>query len=1637
MSAILLASLALAGCPQNKWEQAILDKHNEWRAATQPAAKDMYKLRWDSTIANNIKKWIGRCDSNWPHSDQDRDRKNVGGYEYLGENLAYCAGSSCEALIDGVVGYLGQSWWDEKNDYDWYGDRSTGGVTSHYTQMSSSNIYAIGCAAVECPSPGPWGWNGKWWEIGCQYGERGQGYWVGTKPFLQGSGGLIEPAQSLLDKHPDICVDPNGPSPPAATPAPASPPTPPSGGGGGGGGGGSGGPNCPKNKWEQAILDKHNEWRAATQPAAKDMYNLRWDSAIADNIKKWIGRCDSNWPHSDQDRDRKNVGGYEYLGENLAYCAGSSCEALIDGVVGYLGQSWWDEKNDYDWYGDRSTGGVTSHYTQMSSSNIYAIGCAAVECPSPGPWGWNGKWWEIGCQYGERGQGYWVGTKPFLQGSGGLIEPAKSLLDKHPNICTGAEDDECDKTPCGSDQTCNDPDKSSSDNYVCTCKADTAIKTTGQQAVCTKDECASSPCGKGQKCNDPNKGAKKLHDFVCTCDADSSMTKIDGPATCTKDECAASPCGTGQTCADPDQSPSSLKDFTCTCANGVKATGASATCEVDECATTPCGKGQKCNDPNKAKTSQHDFVCTCDSDSSITKIDGPATCSKDECAAKPCDMGQTCADPNPSPSSLKDFTCTCANGVKATGVSATCEKDECAATPAPCGTGQTCNDPNKAANMLHDFICTCDSDSSITKIDGPATCTKDECALPPCGSGQTCDDPNQSAKSLKDFTCTCANGVTATGASASCEKDECAATPSPCGSGQKCTDPQKGANSLGDFTCTCDNDASLTKVGLRVPMCVDDECTSKPCATGQTCTDPNTSAKVTGDFKCKCATGSIEKVGGPAVCSTGADDECAATPNPCGTQTCVDPNQAADSKKDFVCTCKTGKGSATGAAATCTVDECETAPCGAGQACADKNTGAASSGDYECTCVAPKVGAKTTGKPATCATDECAATPAPCASGQTCTDPDTSMSLDYTCTCANGAKATGASATCEVDECANDPCGSTQTCNDPDKSFLKQHDFVCTCKSDASISKVDGRASCSTDECEDKPCAAGQTCVDPVKTRSSTQDYTCTCANGAKATGGAATCEVDECAKDPCGSTQTCNDPDKSYLKQHDFVCTCKDDTTITSVDGPATCSRDECERKPCADGQTCADPTLDKTKTGDYTCTCANGAKATGGPATCELDECAARPCGAGQLCKDPDKSYLVQHDFVCTCAAEPSIKQTDGPARCSKDECAGNDTCGEQQACVDPAKSASSIGDWTCTCLNDATKVEVAHAVAACGMDECESSPCGAGQLCIDTDYLVGQSYQCSCPGTGRGAKQQGGPVPSCDECSTNPCGAGQTCTDLNPAATSVNDFMCKCTNGNQATGAPAQCNDAQCAGNPCGPSQMCKAQGDTFACTCTTPLSEGAVGKPAVCVYDECKLNADACAKGQMCSDPDTSPQVTGDFVCTCQTSQGVQMVGSKVGGHASCRPAGGNGVDECAAKVSTWTAACGRDQLCEDKDRKVSNDYVCTCRGDATIQSVGAAASCPKLQSSAATPEQDDTSDSKWWIWLLVGLGVLGVCAIGAVVAIRKRNPVKVTDFLEMNEPGSDRGLNEFDDGSSDPLSSFSPLNGPRLVETMEV
>lgn len=194
-------------------------------------------------------------------------------------------------------------------------------------------------------------------------------------------------------------------------------------------------------QWEQMMLDAHNEWRSSVDPPAADMYRVHWDSSIAQNAVNWVSSCDPDWPHSPEEL-RTGVGGYDVLGENLSYCAGSGCAddpSVTDGSGKGDGQGWWEERADYRWADDTSSG-VTSHYTQMTSSNVYAVGCATQECGAPGPFGWDGTWWWTICQYGPRGAAYWVGNKPYERGSGGLVEPPASVYELHPALCEAVSD---------------------------------------------------------------------------------------------------------------------------------------------------------------------------------------------------------------------------------------------------------------------------------------------------------------------------------------------------------------------------------------------------------------------------------------------------------------------------------------------------------------------------------------------------------------------------------------------------------------------------------------------------------------------------------------------------------------------------------------------------------------------------------------------------------------------------------------------------------------------------------------------------------------------------------------------------------------------------------------------------------------------------------------------------------------------------------------------------------------------------------------------------------------------------------------------------------------------------------------------
>ncbi|GFR59712.1 cysteine-rich venom protein, partial [Elysia marginata] len=61
---------------------------------------------------------------------------------------------------------------------------------------------------------------------------------------------------------------------------------------------------------KMAMLWRHNNLRSV--PQASDMMYMEWDNRLEKSAQEWAEHC--QFEHSD---DRSNLGGYEYVGENL------------------------------------------------------------------------------------------------------------------------------------------------------------------------------------------------------------------------------------------------------------------------------------------------------------------------------------------------------------------------------------------------------------------------------------------------------------------------------------------------------------------------------------------------------------------------------------------------------------------------------------------------------------------------------------------------------------------------------------------------------------------------------------------------------------------------------------------------------------------------------------------------------------------------------------------------------------------------------------------------------------------------------------------------------------------------------------------------------------------------------------------------------------------------------------------------------------------------------------------------------------------------------------------------------------------------------------------------------------------------
>jgi len=142
------------------------------------------------------------------------------------------------------------------------------------------------------------------------------------------------------------------PKPPPPVPSPRPPPPAPSG-------------PRPSDSNLAAVLDRHNKYRCM-----HGVQLLKWNNAIAAKAKQWAAQTRGQMKHSSSSF-RQGVGGFSYLGENLAW--GATGANAVD--------MWYNEIKLTP--GGRglvqSFSGGTGHYTQVVWKETSDLGCAVYQ----------------------------------------------------------------------------------------------------------------------------------------------------------------------------------------------------------------------------------------------------------------------------------------------------------------------------------------------------------------------------------------------------------------------------------------------------------------------------------------------------------------------------------------------------------------------------------------------------------------------------------------------------------------------------------------------------------------------------------------------------------------------------------------------------------------------------------------------------------------------------------------------------------------------------------------------------------------------------------------------------------------------------------------------------------------------------------------------------------------------------------------------------------------------------------------------------------------------------------------------------------------------------------------------------------
>ncbi|XP_059145897.1 GLIPR1-like protein 1 isoform X2 [Physella acuta] len=170
-------------------KRALLARHNYLRS--REGASDMMAMKWDEKLEKSAQVYSEKCI--FEHS---KNRENLAGYRYVGENLYAGTG---EFDPPNVI----QLFYDEKYNYSYDTGQCFISMCGHYTQVVWSSSNFLGCGVKYCPVLQGASTFDHGYIVVCHYGPGGN--IQGRKPFTKGDKCTKCPAETKYC-HKGMCV---------------------------------------------------------------------------------------------------------------------------------------------------------------------------------------------------------------------------------------------------------------------------------------------------------------------------------------------------------------------------------------------------------------------------------------------------------------------------------------------------------------------------------------------------------------------------------------------------------------------------------------------------------------------------------------------------------------------------------------------------------------------------------------------------------------------------------------------------------------------------------------------------------------------------------------------------------------------------------------------------------------------------------------------------------------------------------------------------------------------------------------------------------------------------------------------------------------------------------------------------------------------------------------------------------------------------------------------------------------------------------------------------------------------------------------------------------------------------------------